>query len=174
MKLRKLITVLFIGLFFSLHAQQEDANKILEKSLSQAKKENKNVLLIFHASWCGWCKKMEKNLNSDAVKPLIDKNYISTYVSVQERGENIKKYENPNGQDLMNKYQGKEAGLPFWVMLDAKGNVLDNSFDKNKENIGCPASPEEVSEFRDKLQKTSSLTASQLQTIYDNFVQKKS
>jgi thioredoxin-related protein len=112
MKLRKLITVLFIGLFFSLHAQQEDANKILEKSLSQAKKENKNVLLIFHASWCGWCKKMEKNLNSDAVKPLIDKNYIPTYVSVQERGENIKKYENPNGQDLMNKYKGK-----YWITL---------------------------------------------------------
>ena len=42
MKLKKLITALFIGLFFSLHAQQEDANKILEKSLSQAKKENKS------------------------------------------------------------------------------------------------------------------------------------
>lgn len=39
MKLKKLITALFIGLFFSLHAQQEDANKILEKSLSQAKKK---------------------------------------------------------------------------------------------------------------------------------------
>ena len=39
MKLKKLITALFIGLFFSLHAQQEDANKILEKSLSQAKRK---------------------------------------------------------------------------------------------------------------------------------------
>ncbi|AQX12990.1 thioredoxin family protein [Elizabethkingia meningoseptica] len=174
MKLKKLILILSLGIFFSVSAQQENANKILDRALTQAKKEKKNVMLIFHASWCGWCKKMEKNLNSADVKPLIDKNYIVTYVSVQERGENIKKYENPDGQILMNKYQGESAGLPFWVILDNKGTALDNSFDKNKENIGCPASPEEVTEFKDKLQKTSSLTANQLQTVYDNFVQKKS
>lgn len=150
---------------------QEKADVVLNKALTQAKAENKNVLLVFHASWCGWCKLMEKNMELPMTKPLFDKNYVTAYLDVQERGEK-KSLENPGGQELMNKYKGETAGLPFWLMIDPKGEVLADSFDSKGENIGSPASPEEVASFREKLEKTSKLSKAELQTIQQVFVKK--
>ncbi len=150
---------------------QEKADVVLNKAITQAKTENKNVLLVFHASWCGWCKLMEKNMNLPETKPLFDKNFVTAYLDVQERGEK-KTLENPGGQELMNKYKGEKAGLPFWLILDSKDNVLADSFDSKGENIGSPATPEEVASFLVKLEKTSKLNKTELQTIQQVFVKK--
>lgn len=170
MKFSKIIVVL--AMFASqMGFAQEKADVVLNKALTQAETENKNVLLIFHASWCGWCKLMEKNMELPAIKPLFDKNYVTAYLDVQERGEK-KNLENPGGQALMNKYKGETAGLPFWLMLSPKGEVLADSFDAKGENIGSPASPEEVASFLVKLEKTSKLNKTELQTIQQIFVKK--
>lgn len=46
---------LFIGLFICIASisQAQTATEILSKASEQAKLENKNVFVIFHASWCG-------------------------------------------------------------------------------------------------------------------------
>ena len=170
MKFSKIILVVVL-LFMQFGFAQEKANVVLNKALTQAKAENKNVLLVFHASWCGWCKLMEKNMELPTTKPLFDKNYVTAYLDVQERGEK-KSLENPGGQELMNKYKGETAGLPFWLMLSSKGEVLANSFNEKGENIGSPASPEEVASFLVKLEKTSKLNKTELQTIKQVFVKK--
>ena len=170
MKFSKIILVVVL-LFMQFGFAQEKANVVLNKALTQAKAENKNVLLVFHASWCGWCKLMEKNMELPTTKPLFDKNYVTAYLDVQERGEK-KSLENPGGQELMNKYKGETAGLPFWLMLSPKGEVLADSFNEKGENIGSPASPEEVASFLVKLEKTSKLNKTELQTIQQVFVKK--
>ena len=170
MKFSKIIIAIAL-LVMQFGFAQEKADVVLNKALTQAKTENKNVLLIFHASWCGWCKLMEKNLDLPTTKPLFDKSYVTAYLDVQERGEK-KNLENPGGQELMNKYKGETAGLPFWLMLDSKGNVLADSFDAKGENIGSPASPEEVASFLVKLEKTSHLNKTELQTIQEVFIKK--
>lgn len=170
MKFSKIILVVVL-LFMQFGFAQEKANVVLNKALTQAKAENKNVLLVFHASWCGWCKLMEKNMELPTTKPLFDKNYVTAYLDVQERGEK-KSLENPGGQELMNKYKGETAGLPFWLMLSPKGEVLADSFNEKGENIGSPASPEEVASFLVKLEKTSKLNKTELQTIKQVFVKK--
>lgn len=170
MKFSKIILVVAL-LLVQIGFAQEKADVVLNKALTQAKTENKNVLLVFHASWCGWCKLMEKNMELPTTKPLFDKNYVTAYLDVQERGEK-KSLENPGGQELMNKYKGEKAGLPFWLMLSAKGEVLADSFDANGENIGSPASPEEVASFLVKLEKTSKLNKTELQIIQQVFVKK--
>ena len=170
MRFSKIILVLAL-LVMQLTFAQEKADLVLNKALTQAKAENKNVLLVFHASWCGWCKLMEKNMNLPATKPLFDKNYVTAYIDVQERGEK-KSLENPGGQELMNQYKGETAGLPFWLMINPKGEVLADSFDDKGENIGSPASPEEVASFLTKLEKTSHLDKAELQNIKQVFVKK--
>ncbi|MDH6250596.1 thioredoxin-related protein [Chryseobacterium sp. H1D6B] len=170
MKYSKIILIAGL-LFFQLGFAQEKADAVLNKALTEAKAQKKNVLLVFHASWCGWCKMMEKNMKLPETKPLFEKSYITAYLSVQERGEK-KNLENPGGQELMNKYKGENAGLPFWLMLNYKGEVLADSFDQKGDNLGAPATPEEVSSFLAKLEKTSKLTKEELQTIQKAFTKK--
>lgn len=170
MKYSKIIVVVAL-LLFQLGRAQEKADVVLNKALTEAKAGKKNVLLMFHASWCKWCKMMEKNMNLPETKPLFDKKFVTAYIDVQERGEK-KTLENPGGQELMNKYKGENAGLPFWLILNPKGEVLADSFNAKGENLGSPSTPEEVATFIAKLEKTSKLKKEELQVIENVFVKK--
>ena len=170
MKISKIL--LFLGLLlFQLHFAQEKADVVLNKALSEAKSKNKNVLLMFHASWCKWCHVMEKNMNLPETKPIFDKKFVTAYIDVQEMGEK-KKLENPDGEVLMEKYKGKDAGLPFWLVLNPKGEVLADSFNDKNENLGCPSTAEEVDVFVAKLKKSSKMNDKELQTVKQTFLKK--
>lgn len=150
---------------------QEKASVVLEKAMAQAKKEKKNVFVMYHASWCSWCKKMEANMQNETIKPFFDKNYVTTFLTVQERKD--KSLENPGADEILKKYKADNSGIPFWQIYDANGKLLADSFDLKGQNLGCPATKEEVAEFTDKLKKTSSLTEKQRKKIEDVFVLKK-
>ena len=64
--------VLFLSVT-SLMAQKAppSADEIMKDAYAIAKKENKKVLLMFHASWCGWCHKMDTSLNDPSVKKVF-------------------------------------------------------------------------------------------------------
>ena len=170
MKYSKIIIVVTLFLF-QLGAAQEKADIVLNKAFTEAKTGKKNVLLVFHASWCKWCKMMEKNMDLPETKPIFDKRFVTAYVDVQERGDK-KSLENPGGQELMNKYKGENAGLPYWLILNPKGEVLADSFDAKGENLGSPATPEEVTAFIAKLDKSSKLSKEESQIIEKVFVKK--
>ena len=165
-----LICLLFVG-SISNSIAQEKASVILEKASAQAKKENKKVFVMFHASWCSWCKKMEANMQDESVKAYFDKNYVFAFLTVQERKD--KSLENPGAEDILKKYKADNSGIPFWQIYDADGKLLADSFDTKGQNLGCPATKEEVAVFTDKLKKTSSLTKKQRKKIEDVFVLKK-
>lgn len=170
MKYSKIIIVVTL-LLFQLGTAQEKADVLINKAITEAKAGKKNVLLIFHASWCKWCKMMEKNMDLPETKPIFDKRFVTAYIDVQERGDK-KSLENPGGQELMNKYNGENAGLPFWLILNPKGEVLADSFDAKGENLGSPATPEEVATFIAKIEKSSKLNKEEAQTIEKVFVKK--
>lgn len=170
MKFSKILLIAGL-LFFQLNFAQEKAEDILTKALTEAKSGNKNVLLMFHASWCKWCHIMEKNMNLPETKPVFDKKFVTAYIDVQEGGEK-KKLENPGGEELMNRYKGKDAGLPFWLILNPKGEVLADSFNDKKENLGCPSTAEEVDVFAAKLKKSAKMNDNELQAVRNAFLKK--
>src|ERR1700712_1434816 len=123
-----LLLVLIIGTSTITFAQttMPATADVLKQAYAQAGKENKNIILMFHASWCGWCKKMEASLNDPLVKKMFDDNYVIATLDVMEQPAK-KDLENPGSLDEMTKLHGKKSGLPFWVVLDTKGKVLGDS-----------------------------------------------
>jgi thioredoxin-related protein len=172
MKIKIVAACLFILANLTVANAQESASAILETASAQAKKENKNVFVMFHASWCSWCKKMDNNMKSDACNTMFDNNYVVAHIVVQESSKN-KSLENPGGDVVLKKFKGENAGLPFWVILDPKGNLLADPNNAKGENLGCPATPEEVAVFTEKLKKTSKLSDKQLVVITETFTIKK-
>ncbi|QDP84589.1 DUF255 domain-containing protein [Chryseobacterium sp. SNU WT5] len=171
MKYTKILLIAFLFCFMQNVFSQEAAEVVIENAQKKAKAENKNVLVFFHASWCGWCKKMEKKMTLPETQKLFNDNYVLASLDVLERGEK-EKLENPNGEEWMAKYGGKTAGLPFFVFINGNGEVLENSFDANGDNLGCPSTTEEIAIFIAKLEKTSKLNKADLATIQKVFGEK--
>jgi thiol-disulfide isomerase/thioredoxin len=176
---------LFAILFFfsvSITAQQiaRSADDILADSYKEAAASNKNVLLLFHASWCGWCHKLDNSLNDSSCKKFFDDNYVIVHLTVAESDDN-KPLENPGAVDIIQKYNAMDAGLPFWLILNKNGNLLADSrmrpkgatLDYPGDNMGCPSTEEEVTAFIKILKQTSTLTGKELKIIADRFKKNK-
>jgi thioredoxin-related protein len=164
-----------IGLFLlvgclAANSQPASAENILTSATKKAASANKNVLVIFSASWCGWCRRMEASLADAEVAPLINKYYEIAHLTVYESG-NKKVLENPGALAWLTENGGADEGLPYWFVIDKNKKVLANAERKPGENTGCPASEEEVAYFISVLKKTSALTAKELEAIKKRFRQ---
>lgn len=172
MKIKTLLLCLFLlGTISKINAQ-EKASVILEKAMTQAKKENKKVFVMYHASWCSWCKLMEKNMNVPLIKPFFDRSYVTVFLTVNERGDK-KNLDNPGALDMLKKSKAENSGIPFWQIFDTDGKLLADAFDSKGQNLGCPSTQEEVAEFTYKLKKTSDLDESERRNIAIIFTEKK-
>lgn len=171
------ITSLLVGLLFTgfISAQPMPADVVLKKACEQAKQENKNVLLMFHASWCGWCHKMDTSMNDPVCKKMFDDNYVITHLVVDE-AKDKKDLENPGANEMRNQYGGKDQGIPYWLVFDTDGKLLaDSKMRKvgtqimSGDNVGCPASEKEVLYFLSVLRKTSKMSREDLEIIQKRF-----
>lgn len=173
-----LVTFIVIGSKLPAQSTVPAASVILKKAVTDAGIQHKKVLLIFHASWCGWCHKMDSSLNDPACKKFFDDNFEIAHITVME-SKGKENLENGGGKELMEKYNGKDQGLPYWVVLDDRAKLLFDSQIRVKqndgtikgENIGCPASEKEVMAFIEILKKTTSLNDQQLAIITKRFRQ---
>ena len=168
-KIMKLLftTLILCGGFTTIAQNVPTTETILTAAYKEAAAENKNVFVMFHASWCGWCKRMDASMNDVTTKKYFDDSYITVHLTVQENPAN-KNLENPGAAAFLEKFKGENAGLPFFIVLDKKGTLLGDSF-VNNENLGCPASPDEVASFTNLLEKTSSINEKGLEAITKRF-----
>ena len=182
MKLKNVLPILITMLLYNYSVSQENpdtSSQIIDKALEQAKKEHKNVFIMFHASWCKWCKKMDATINDASVKDFFTSNYVIEHLVVLE-SNNKKQLENPGAHGMLKKYGGGESGIPYWLIFDSRGNLLaDSKMVKNEfvlkgrgSNIGCPGTEDEIKSFIYKLKETSRLNDEELALIAEKFTPK--
>jgi thioredoxin-related protein len=155
------------------------AGDVLTEAQAQAAKEKKKVFIIFHASWCGWCHRMDTLMSNADCKKLFSDNFVIRHLTVKE-SKGKENLENPGGMDMLKKYHGDKQGIPFWLIFDAQGKLLADSqmrpdgagLDQPGTNTGCPANKEEVAYFVKVLKQTTSLKATELAVIEKNFTKK--
>lgn len=151
------------------------AELILQQAYKQASKENKNVFVMFHASWCGWCHKMDASMNDADCSQFFKDNYVIVHLVVDE-SKGKEHLQNPGAPEFRKKYNGNEQGIPFWLVFDKEGNLLADSKMRKAgeapelgENTGCPATEKEVEYFISVLKKTSTLNQQQAEVIKKRF-----
>ncbi|MEO9023032.1 MAG: thioredoxin family protein [Ginsengibacter sp.] len=183
MKLKKTITlgvmVAALLAFTSTYAQTKpvSAGEIVKEAKAIAAKSHKNVFIMFHASWCVWCHRMDTAMNDPKIKSFFDDHYVIRHITIDE-SKDKKDLENPGGNELRTLYHGDEQGIPYWFILNKDGNLLADSRIINEQgkqgnNVGCPAEPSEVNYFIQVLKKTSSLNDAELELIHERFLKNK-
>jgi thiol-disulfide isomerase/thioredoxin len=183
MKIKTLLLVFILFTSIALYAQDspQSAGKIMDEAYKLAAKEGKNVMVVFHASWCGWCKKFDASIRDSTCKDFFNKSYVIVHLDILERNDK-KNLENPGAEDLFNKYGGNGGGIPYFLIFDKKGTLISDSkiklsggaADKPAQNIGCPASDEEVIAFIQILKKSSKISEAEAKAVKERFKKNKS
>ena len=168
----RLTAPLLFGL--TLHAAEAPppASEILDHAKTAAVAEHKAILLIFHASWCGYCKRFDQFLESPGIEPVVDKYFVIARLTVQER-EDKQDLNNPGGDEVLDRVGGKLAGLPFFAFLDSNGATVVNSIKPGKSNpaqrnIGHPVQPDEIDWFMKMLKQAApAISAAEAKPLED-------
>lgn len=174
--MKRIIFFVFISLLSLWPAGAQtssSAEDMLKEACKKAGKENKNVIVIFTASWCGWCHRMKNSMHDEDIKKYFEENFVEQYYVVDESADK-KALETPGAAAFRKKYGGEGQGIPFWLLFDKEGNLLADSMRPdgstgNKLNVGCPADEPEVSYFISVLKKTTRLKEDQLEKISKRF-----
>jgi thiol-disulfide isomerase/thioredoxin len=119
-------------------AEYREAEEIFEDALTAAKRSERRLFLTFGAPWCGWCHRLEDWTLLPDVALLLAKDFVISEVDIERT---------IGGEEMLLEYRGTETGgIPWFVILDAEGEVLATS-DGPDGNIGCPWTDEEKAVF---------------------------
>jgi len=130
------------------------AGEILAEAETTAAAQHKTIFLMFHASWCGWCHRLDQFIETPDIKPIIQKYFVPTWLTIQEREEKAA-LNTPGAGNVWDRVSGKPAGLPFFAFLDEKGEPIVSSLQPDGSNIGYPNEPQEIDWFMVMLKKAA-------------------
>jgi thioredoxin 1 len=119
----KSFNCLVVGLGFSFAAlaaslpydDAADAHVALQRGLSDAQNQNKDVLVIFGANWCEDCRVLDKAMRGSSAS-LIDSRFVVVKINVGNFNKNLdlaKRYGNPI-----------QRGIPAAVVITPIDQVL--------------------------------------------------
>jgi thiol-disulfide isomerase/thioredoxin len=142
-------------------APPASAQEMLAQATAQAASEHKQVMVVFGASWCGYCRLTDAFFTDRKIQPVIARYFVIVHFAVQE--EKHPELNTPGAEKvyarLMGDAAGAVGGLPTFLILSGKGELLVSSLrptekDKIGENIGYPVAPEEIDWFMTMMHKS--------------------
>ncbi|MGH9413634.1 MAG: thioredoxin family protein [Terriglobales bacterium] len=128
-------------------AASPTARALLHTAEAQAQSSHRNVLVIFGASWCGWCHELDAFMKTSAVAPVLAKSFTVVHLDIEEHGARASQ-NTPGALALARHFRGSES-LPFLVMLRPDGKLIatSNRTGGPNSNVGYPVKPDEVAWF---------------------------
>ncbi|MCU7835564.1 MAG: DUF255 domain-containing protein [gamma proteobacterium symbiont of Taylorina sp.] len=106
-----MLTCLSIFYFLSSQANEPDWQVWSEDIPTQAKQNNRFILIDLTAQWCKFCKKMEQTTYKDqSVIDELNKNYIAIKADEEKYPELASRF--------------KKVGRPGTIILDSNGQQL--------------------------------------------------
>ena len=173
---RLLFVFVMITAMHNINAQVKDVNTIIKETCKQASIQNKKALIIFHASWCVWCHKLDSSINDVSCKLFFESNYVIQHITVFEVNDN-KNLNTPGAEEFLKAHHADDQGIPAWYIFDKDGNLLTDSQLRSKgadlniegSNIGCPSNETEIKYFISLLEKTSNISEQQKESIRIRF-----
>ena len=61
-----------------VYDESADSPAQVTQALAHAKADNKQLMIVFGANWCGDCKMLDGEFKKPALKSLLDANYSSS------------------------------------------------------------------------------------------------
>ena len=83
----------------------------LGEGMTLAQSSKKPLMVDFYASWCGWCKKLDKDVYTNPEVVALSKEFVCVKVDTDKYGADASKY--------------GVQGLPTIAFLNADGTVID-------------------------------------------------
>ncbi len=100
--------------------EQTSGKSLVNAALARAKTEHKDVVLLFGANWCPYCRQLHKLLESNpAVHEVVNRSFIVVPIDVGTSSRN-------RNTDIIDRYDSNvfTDGTPSVVILDAEGKRL--------------------------------------------------
>ena len=113
--MRRTIALILCGFALLLSGRPALASEIvwgdsLEKAMVTARKTGKPILIDLYADWCGWCKRLDKDVYTDATVIKTAGQFIPVKLDTER-----------NGRDVARQYQ--VSSLPTILVVNAEGEV---------------------------------------------------
>lgn len=149
------------------------AGAVVSAAKAKATRERKNVMVLFEASWCPWCRRFDDLLADPALAPAWERSYVVAKINVRERGE-LKRLENPGWEAVMKGLRERdEMDVPYMAIIDARGTKIADSLRPSEgpipSNAGYPAKAPEIEAFVGTIERTGRFTPEELATLKSRF-----
>lgn len=96
-----------------------------EEGLRKGKSENKNIFVDFYTNWCGWCKRLDKDVYGDsAVRAVLTRHFVT----VKTNAESPRRFTLEDGKEYTDASIARDVfrvqGYPALWFLTPSGEQL--------------------------------------------------
>jgi uncharacterized protein YyaL (SSP411 family) len=96
------------------------------------------------------------------VAPVLAKDFVTLKLDTDRM---------PGAKDVLQRYQGKPGGVPWFVFVGPDGQGIITSDDPAKGNVGFPAQDSEIAHFKVMLQKVATnITSDEIDALCRSLV----
>lgn len=103
-----------------MYDEETSGTVLVEAALARARAENRQVILLFGANWCPYCRQLHELLNNDpAVGAVVRQSFVVVPIDVGTSARN-------RNVNLIDRYGATvfSEGVPSVVVIDADGRRL--------------------------------------------------